>query len=90
MPVHAIIPGQQPIQGGHHVRIRARAELQDREAGGRVRDEDGQQSVATVGRLGDERGACRRQVPEPAFAAGPDLDLACLHAPREAPGAGGA
>lgn len=40
VPVETVLAGQQPIERGHQVVVRARADLDDDQPGRRVRDED--------------------------------------------------
>jgi hypothetical protein len=70
---------QESIEGGHHVVVRARPDLDDDKPCGRMRDEDRKETVAAIGSLGDERGAGGRQFEQPAAAPRPDGELARLY-----------
>ena len=70
----AVVTWQEPVERGQRVVIRAGAELEDDQAGRRVRDVHRQQSVPSPGMLGDEPAARIRQVGEPALGPGPDLE----------------
>ncbi len=72
MAVRAFVMGQESLQGGQEVVIRASPDLHDHEPGGGVGHEHGQQPVALVG---DEPGARLGQVREARAVAGPDGEL---------------
>ena len=77
--VGALDARQEPVQVGHQVVVRARPDLDHDETGRRVRDEDRQQAVAAVGRLGRERRARAGQVVQAAAAPRADRQLARLY-----------
>ena len=64
--------GQESIERGHEVVVRARPDLDDDEARRGVRDEDREEAVGVICGLCHECGAGRGQVVEPA--AGPRSD----------------
>jgi hypothetical protein len=70
--IPAVIVREETLEGGQEVVVRARPDLHDDDAGGGVRDEDGQQPVALVG---DERGAGLGEVRQPRIVPGPDGQL---------------
>src|SRR5207247_1039186 len=77
----AVVGGQQVGQGGQQVVVAARAELDQRQARGRVGHEDVQQAVAPTGGGGGELGALAGDVPDRLAAPGADVDDLRLHAP---------
>src|SRR5439155_1319798 len=76
-----LVGGQQLGQGGQQVVVAARAELDQRDARGRVRYEDVQQAVAPAGGGAGEVGAFAGDVPDRLAPAGTDVDDLRLHAP---------
>ena len=79
MTVQPFVARQQAVERGQQVLVGPRPDLDDDEAGGRVRDEDRQQAVVAARRLRDEPGAPAGQVDEPAIAAGADRQLARVY-----------
>ena len=79
----AVVARQQPVQGGHGIDLRPGPELDHDDPRRRVRDEDVEQPVTALGRVGGEPGAGGRQVREAAGAAGPDLELEGAHGSGE-------
>ncbi len=75
MAVPDFVAWQQPVEGRQQVCVRAGADLDNDEPGGRVRHEDREQAVAGAGRLGHERGARSRQVDEASCAPRRDRQL---------------
>jgi hypothetical protein len=73
--VRRLVAWQQPIERGHQVAVRAGADLDDHEAGRRMRDEDRQEPVGVL-IFRNEGRTRRRQVEQPAPGAGPDAELA--------------
>ena len=70
--VGRLVAGQEPVECSQEVVVGARADLDDDEPRGRVRDEDGEQPV----RLGsNEPGTRLGQVEQAARAPGPDAEL---------------
>jgi hypothetical protein len=78
MAVQAVLARQQPVERVDEVVVGARPDLDDDEAGGRMRDEDGEQAVGGLD-VGQERGAGRGQVGDAAGRTGPDRKLASLY-----------
>ncbi len=74
--VEALLAREQAVESGQQVVVRPGADLDDDEAGGRVRDEQRQQPVLAGGRVGRERGALPGQVEQPAPVPRPDRQLA--------------
>ena len=72
VPVEALVPRQEPLEGGQEVVVGTRADLHDHEARGRMRHEDRQQPVGLVG---DEPGAGLGQVRQARVGPGPDREL---------------
>ncbi len=75
----AMVARQQKVKRGDDIRIGSRAELHDHQARRGMWYEDVQQAVTSVGDIGEEVGAVRREVEQAALRAGPDLDLAAVH-----------
>ena len=72
---------QKTIERRHQVVVRARADLDDDDTRGGMRDEDREEAVApaVLGRLGDERLAGTGEVVQPAAAPRADRQLARLY-----------
>ena len=79
MSINTVDARQQPVEGGHQVVVRTRPDLDDDQARGRVRDEDGEETVAIAGGLGREGRAGGRQVVQPAAVPGADRQLARVY-----------
>jgi hypothetical protein len=73
-----LIAGQEPIERGDQVGVRARPDLEDDQTGCGVRDEDRQQAVVGAS-FGDEGLACGGEIRQPASGAGPDRQLAAFY-----------
>lgn len=71
----AVVAGQESVKGGQRIVIRAGAELEDHQAGSRVRHEYREQAVPSPGVLDDEPAACPGQIGEPALRPGRNLEL---------------
>jgi len=74
-----VVPGEQLVERGEQVVITARARLQDRQPGRRVRDPHVQQTVCGV-RLGQEALGLLGQIVDHRRTARADLDLLGVHA----------
>lgn len=77
--VQPVVAWQEPVEGRQEVVVRAGPDLDDDEPGRRVRDEEREQAVAAIGRVGDERRAFPGQVGQAPTGAGPDGDLAGVY-----------
>jgi hypothetical protein len=78
MAVASFLARDESIQRGDQVVVRARADLDDHQPGGRMRDVDRQQPVSGTD-LVKERLAGAGQVRQPPFRAGPNRQLACVY-----------
>jgi hypothetical protein len=79
MAVQTLVTREETVECGEHVRIRARADLDDDDTGRRVRDEDREEPVAVVGRLTDKGLALASEVVQSPAGAGPDCELPGLY-----------
>ena len=79
MAVVAVFSRQEPVQGVHQVVVRARADLQDDEAGRGVRHEDGQEAIGAARGVREKGRAGRRQIGDPPGRARPDAELTRLY-----------
>jgi hypothetical protein len=75
----AFVARQEPIERLERVVVGAGTELQDHDAGGRVRHEHGEQPVSSPTPLGEEPPAGVREVGEAAIGSGPDRQPDGLH-----------
>ncbi len=76
--IPAVLAREQSVERVEQVVVRPRTDLDDDQPGRRVRDEQGEQAVLGVD-VGEERGARRGQVREPAGRARPDGEVAGLY-----------
>lgn len=72
VPVEPVVARQETLKRREQIGIGAGPDLDDHDAGRRVRDEDGQQPV---GLIGDERRACPGQIRQTRAAPRPDREL---------------
>ena len=79
VPIGALDPRQESIQGCHEVLVRACPDLDYDEPGGRMRHEDREEPVTLADDLSDERGTRGRQVVQTPAAPRPDRELARLY-----------
>ena len=77
--IEALLPGEDAIEGGHEVLVGAGPDLDDHHARCRVRNEDREEAVATLGDLIDEPDAVGRKVDQTPAAPRPDGQLARLY-----------
>jgi hypothetical protein len=77
--VEPLLAREQAIQGGQEVVVGPCTDLDHDDAGRRVRHEDRQEAVATIGRLRRKGRAVGGDVDEAAAASGPDDQFACLY-----------
>jgi hypothetical protein len=78
VPVQPVLARQQPIERVDEVIVGACPDLDDDQAGGRMRDEDGEQAIGRLD-VGQERGTGRGQVGKATRRTGPDRELASLY-----------
>jgi hypothetical protein len=76
--VQPILARQEPVQGIHHIVVRARSHLHHDQPSGRVRDEYRQQPILRAD-VGEERGTSRRQICDPARRPRSDREKAGLY-----------
>ena len=78
VPVSRLLAGQQAVERGEQVGIRAGADLHDHQAGGGMGNEDRQQPV-TRPDVVEEGRAVAREIGQPASRAGPDGQVASVY-----------
>ena len=75
----AVVAWEEPVEGGQRVVIGAGAELEDHQAGRRVRHEHREQPIPSPGVLGNEPPAGHAEVGEPPLGSRPDLESQRLY-----------
>jgi hypothetical protein len=79
VPVQAILAREQSIERIEEVIVGAGADLEDDEPCRGMRHEHRQEAIPILGDIGEERGARRRQVGDPAGRTRPDAERSGLY-----------